>query len=143
MGGGPGDRQFLHLRADVGFVAIAFPFQYRSIAFTHRKAYAIIAIIAAIYAVYSSVFLIDGCDFFYSHEFAKWQYGAKPCAQFFASYVDFYYNTSVTVAFTVIDILTIARLRCEQNPLTDVPGHKSFFLYNSRLADKKCRSGQQ
>ncbi|PIO64547.1 hypothetical protein TELCIR_13821, partial [Teladorsagia circumcincta] len=95
----------------IKFVAIAFPFRYRSIAFTHRKAYAIVAIIAAIYAAYSSAFIIDGCDFFYSHDLAKWQYGAKPCAQFFASYVDSYYNTSVMVLFTMMDLITILRLR--------------------------------
>ncbi|KAK6015961.1 hypothetical protein OSTOST_18560, partial [Ostertagia ostertagi] len=92
------------------FVALMFPFRYWSIEFTPRTTYGIVAIVATIYAVYASAFLMDGCDFSYSHVLTKWEYGAQPCAQHLLRYMDFYYDSSLVVAFTLIELLLIARL---------------------------------
>uniref|UniRef100_A0A7I4Y442 G_PROTEIN_RECEP_F1_2 domain-containing protein n=1 Tax=Haemonchus contortus TaxID=6289 RepID=A0A7I4Y442_HAECO len=91
------------------FVAITFPLCYRKM-FTLFATKVAITFIAATSILYSSVYFIGGCDFFYTYSPSGWIYGDEPCTQFLALYVDYYYNSFIFFVSIALDIITVVQL---------------------------------
>uniref|UniRef100_A0A7I5E741 G_PROTEIN_RECEP_F1_2 domain-containing protein n=1 Tax=Haemonchus contortus TaxID=6289 RepID=A0A7I5E741_HAECO len=92
------------------FFAITFPIRYRKM-FTLYATNVIIAFFATASFLYSCVYFIDGCDFFYIHSPPGWTYSMEPCTQVLALYVDYYYNYFIFFVFLALDVITIVQLR--------------------------------
>uniref|UniRef100_A0A7I4Y129 7TM GPCR domain containing protein n=2 Tax=Haemonchus contortus TaxID=6289 RepID=A0A7I4Y129_HAECO len=92
------------------FIAITFPIYYRKM-FTLHASNVIIAFFATGSFLYSCLFFIDGCDFFYIHYPPGWTYNMTPCTEFLALYVDYYYNYFIFFVSLGLDITTIVQLR--------------------------------
>ncbi|XGW11894.1 hypothetical protein V3C99_012955 [Haemonchus contortus] len=98
------------------FTAITFPVYYRN-KFTLYAANAIIVFIGAGSFIFSCVFFIDGCDFFYGNFPSGWTYGTELCTQYIALFVDYYYKSFLFLASIVLDTITIAQLRSRRRKM--------------------------
>ncbi|KAK6023508.1 hypothetical protein OSTOST_10707, partial [Ostertagia ostertagi] len=79
--------------------------------FSERVTPILLLIISFICLLYFSIYFIDGCSFYYDHQYSVWTFGVEPCSQRMAFYIDMSYNVSVFILICIIDVMVFLHLR--------------------------------
>ncbi|XGW11883.1 hypothetical protein V3C99_012949 [Haemonchus contortus] len=103
------------------FIAVMYPGFYRSM-FSERVTPILLLVISLISILYCCVYFIDGCNFYYDHQYGVWTFGTEPCSQMMSFYVDMCYNVFLFVIICCVDVVVFVKLRAATKKMMATSG---------------------
>ncbi|KAK6012525.1 hypothetical protein OSTOST_22325 [Ostertagia ostertagi] len=120
-----------------------FPMFYRSM-FSDRITPLLLLAISFISLLYFAVYFmgmfdfVDGCSFYYDHQYKVWTFGVEQCSQKMAFYIDMCYNVSIFVVICGIDMVVFVHLRSATKKMIALTG-TAAEAHNKRRLRKETR----
>ncbi|KAK6053351.1 hypothetical protein COOONC_09143 [Cooperia oncophora] len=79
--------------------------------FNERLTKSLLLVVSFASLLYFGIYFIDGCSFYYDHQYSIWTFGVEPCSEKISFYFDMCYNASLFVIIAGIDTVVFMRLR--------------------------------